>query len=105
VYFWDFPRAIWAAYAGHVAPSHIKLGKGLGLASAWAAEWYAWLANKEPGLTRFRVNYATTHRYFNIKKAKALLGYHTLYSLHEGVEKSVQWFKEQEAATAHKNVQ
>jgi len=69
---------------------------------AWAAEWYAWLVRKEPGFTRFRVNYATSQRYFNIKKAKALLGYQPLYSLHDGLEKSVKWFKEQEAAAEQK---
>ena len=57
---------------------------------AWAAEWYAWLVKKEPGFTRFRVNYATSQRYFNIKKARMLLGYQTLYSLHDGLEKSVK---------------
>lgn len=105
VYFWDFPRAVWAMYGGHVAPYHIKFGKGLGHTLAWAAEWYAWLVKKEPGFTRFRVNYATSQRYFNIKKARDLLGYRTLYSLHDGLEKSVKWFKEQEAATEQKKGQ
>ncbi|KAF8477031.1 3-beta hydroxysteroid dehydrogenase/isomerase family-domain-containing protein [Kalaharituber pfeilii] len=105
VYFWDLPRAVWAMYEGHVAPYHIKLGKETGLIVAWAAEMYSKLLGKEPGFTRFRVQYATTHRYFNIKKAKALLNYQPLFSLHEGLDISVKWFREQEQKQAEKKDQ
>ena len=90
VYFWDFPRALWALYAGHVAPRIIKMPKELGLLLAGAAEGWAWLVGKEPGFTRFRVNYACQYRYFDIRKAKRLLDYEMLYSLHDGMVKTIK---------------
>ena len=90
IYFWDFPRAIWALYDGHVAPYHIRLGQDTGTYLAWAAEMYAKLVGKEPGFTRFRVRYACNPRYFDIRKAKEALGYQPLYSVHDGLVKTLK---------------
>lgn len=68
IYFWDFPRAVWAAYNGHEPSFVIPLPVEIGMAAAGAAEVVSWLLRRTPGLTRGKVVYATTHRYYNIEK-------------------------------------
>lgn len=66
--FWDFPRAIWMEYNGHVAPYVIPLPVGVGLAAAEIGENVCRLMGIVPSLTRGKVVYSTTHRYYNIEK-------------------------------------
>lgn len=93
--FWDFVRAVWAA-KGHVAPYHIVLPKSISSFAGGASELVGWLLGKEPGLTRQKVKLSTCQRYFDIRKAKTMLGYQPLVSLHQGVLDGVAWFVEQE---------
>lgn len=46
-------------------------------------------------LTPFVVYNATTDRYFDISKARNLLGYEPIYSLEEGLRKSASYFLEE----------
>ncbi|KAL7276508.1 erg26, C-3 sterol dehydrogenase [Rhizina undulata] len=104
VYFWDFPRTIWALK--HHIPSYtIKMPRELGVAIGGAAELFAWLMGREPGFTRFRVKFSCWNRYFDIRKAKELLGYRPLVELHEGLVKSLQWFEEEEKKKGEKKAQ
>lgn len=70
IYFWDFPRAVWAEYNGHVSPYTIALPVAVGLAAASAGEVISGWLGKVPTLTRGKVVYSTTHRYYNIEKVR-----------------------------------
>ncbi|KAK6501813.1 erg26, C-3 sterol dehydrogenase [Arthrobotrys musiformis] len=92
VYFWDFAKAIWCHYGVYNAGS-IVLSRSAGLVIAGLAEGFSKLMGREPGLTRFRVKFSCAHRYFDIRKAKDLLGYEPEVSLTEGLRRSIEWFK------------
>lgn len=68
IYFWDFPRSIWAEYNGHVPSFVIPLPVGVGMFAAGMGELFCWLRGKTPSLTRGKIIYSTTHRYYNIEK-------------------------------------
>ncbi|WBW74575.1 3 beta-hydroxysteroid dehydrogenase/delta 5--_4-isomerase Erg26 [Schizosaccharomyces osmophilus] len=90
IYFWDFIRAIWAN-AGHVAPYTIAFPRALGIALATAAEWACYFLGREPGFTRFRVQFSCANRYFDITKAREILNYRPIYDLEEGIKRTLQW--------------
>ncbi|KAF3189561.1 erg26, C-3 sterol dehydrogenase [Orbilia oligospora] len=99
VYFWDFAKAIWCHYGVYNAGS-IVLPRSGGLVIAGLAELFSKLMGREPGLTRFRVKFSCAHRYFDIRKAKDLLGYEPEVSLTEGLRRCIEWFKAEEEKTA-----
>ena len=95
----------------------------MGLAAAEAGENICWMLGKVPSLTRGKVVYSTTHRYYNIEKvsrsfscalcdckliliaqARRVLGYEPIVGLQEGIKRAVAWYKqdEQEKATVIK---
>lgn len=90
LYFWDFTRAVWKA-AGHVHQGRtVRLSETLGLMLGSAAEWWSWLMGKEPGFTRYRVHFACAHRWYNIEKARRVLGYEPKVGVEEGIQKMVE---------------
>lgn len=95
--FWDFPRGLWReispAYRTNEKsnkPWHIPREWALRLGSL--SEWYGWLTGKEVRLNRFRVTLATTTRYYNIEKARRVLGYQPLVDMQEGIKRGAQWW-------------
>ncbi|WFD31241.1 3beta-hydroxysteroid-4alpha-carboxylate 3-dehydrogenas(decarboxylating) [Malassezia sp. CBS 17886] len=92
--FWDFPRALWYQYNGHVVPpgSFIVLSLGLALWLAWFAEIFSWITRRPVQFTRYRVTYAGCARYYNIEKARRVLGYEPILGLEEGIKRSVAWW-------------
>ncbi|CCX13659.1 3-beta hydroxysteroid dehydrogenase/isomerase family-domain-containing protein [Pyronema domesticum] len=104
VYFWDFPRAVWAQ-RHHYPSFYIKMPREVGVALAGAAETFAWLMRKEPGFTRFRVKFSCWNRYFDIRKAKGMLGYKPIWSLQEGLVKSLKFLEEEEKKQSEKKGQ
>ncbi|KAI5481268.1 C-3 sterol dehydrogenase (C-4 sterol decarboxylase) [Pseudohyphozyma bogoriensis] len=106
---WSLARAIWHEYNGHVPPFTVALPQSVGLTAAYGMEWFTWGIEKvtgkkvEAGITVERVKYVTTHMYFNIEKARRVLGYEPVISLADGIKDSVQWVKDEEAKTAAKN--
>ena len=68
--FWDFPRALWAAYNGHVAPYVVPLPAAVGLAIAGIAETVMGWLGKTPNMTRGKIVYSTVDRYYNIEKVR-----------------------------------
>jgi sterol-4alpha-carboxylate 3-dehydrogenase (decarboxylating) len=66
--FWDFPRAVWAEYNGHVPKFVVPLPVGVGLAFASIGEGIGYLTGKTPNLTRGKIVYSTVNRYYNIEK-------------------------------------
>ncbi|CAK7211218.1 erg26, C-3 sterol dehydrogenase [Sporothrix bragantina] len=103
IYFWDFTRTIWK-YAGSkdgldkvwVLPREVGMFFGL------CSEVACFLLRKTPTFNRQRITYACMTRYYNISKAKQLLGYEPIVSLEEGIRRGVAWFEEQEKQKATK---
>lgn len=88
LYFWDFPRAVWAAL-GHVPSYTICLPRSVGLALASAAEVWSKLTGREAGFTVYRVKYSTQNRYYNMERARRVLGYEPIVGIHDGIIKTV----------------
>ena len=88
--FWDFARAHWWAYADHEPGRIITLPVGIAYYIGYLAEWWAKMVGKEPGFTPSRVKFATSHRFFNIDKARRMLGYEPLVGIEEGIRRTVE---------------
>ncbi|CEQ41251.1 SPOSA6832_02943 [Sporobolomyces salmonicolor] len=98
--FWDFPRAVWAAYNGHEPSFVVPLPVSVGLLAAAIGEVISGLLGKTPNLTKGKVVYSTVNRYYNIEKARRVLGYEPIVGLQEGIQRAVAWYKENEATVA-----
>lgn len=92
MYFWDFARTIWRQL-GHTPPYIIAIPTSIGLILAMLAELFSKLTRKEPGFTKFRVSQATQQRYYDIEKARRILGYEPLVGLDEGMRRWTSWYK------------
>ncbi|GAA5827517.1 hypothetical protein JCM11251_003845 [Rhodosporidiobolus azoricus] len=95
--FWDFPRAVWAEYNGHVPKWTIALPAFVGLAIAGLAETVMGFLGKTPNMTRGKIVYSTVNRYYNIEKARRILGYEPIVGVEEGIKRAVAWYKENES--------
>ncbi|KWU43747.1 3-beta hydroxysteroid dehydrogenase/isomerase [Rhodotorula sp. JG-1b] len=100
--FWDFPRAVWKEYNGHVAPWVLPLPVPVGLTIAALAEGVMGLLGKTPNMTQGKVVYSTVNRFYNIEKARRFLGYEPIVGFEEGVKRAVAWYKENEASMQSK---
>ena len=101
--FWDFTRAV-AKESGYPVKSNaIKvIPMWVGMLLAFFAEWTVWILSfgrRESNLTRHGVRYSSLTRTFNINKAKKRLGYRPLFSMQEGLQRTVKWFIENEQKT------
>jgi len=102
MYFWDFARAVWNEM-GHDVPTRTwNIPTSLGFVLGSLSEWASYLLGKEPGLTRGRIYYVTAQRWFNIEKARRVLGYEPDVGMEEGIKKAVAWWKEEEAKSTQK---
>jgi sterol-4alpha-carboxylate 3-dehydrogenase (decarboxylating) len=98
--FWDFIRAI-AAEAGYpVREEEVRaIPRWLGMLLAFFGEWWVWIVSfgkRESGLTRYGVRYSTLNRTLDAEKAKRVLGYRPIFTMREGIERSVRWARERE---------
>ncbi|RDA83574.1 hypothetical protein CP532_4759 [Ophiocordyceps camponoti-leonardi (nom. inval.)] len=102
-YFWDFARAVWRE-AGHDRGTDAVwvLPRGLGVFIGVVAETFCRLLGLPPFLTRQRAVISTLTRYYNISKAKSVLRYEPLWSLSEGISRSLVWFREQDRSILEK---
>ncbi|WVR04593.1 hypothetical protein IAU60_001601 [Kwoniella sp. DSM 27419] len=92
IYFWDFARTVWRQL-GHIPPYTIVLSTAIGLLLATLAEMVSKLTGKEPGFTRFRVSQATQQRFYDIEKARRLLGYEPIVGLDDGMQRWTSWYR------------
>jgi sterol-4alpha-carboxylate 3-dehydrogenase (decarboxylating) len=98
-YFWDFARLVWHHLDG-VFPEKAKarktsiwtLPKELGMFAGWGAEWFGWLMGRDPTFTRFKVSFSCARRWYNIEKARRVLGYEPHVGVEEGVRSMVEVF-------------
>ncbi|WFD37807.1 3beta-hydroxysteroid-4alpha-carboxylate 3-dehydrogenas(decarboxylating) [Malassezia japonica] len=95
VAFWDFPRALWYRYNGTVVTKDnaFVLGLQFALIIAFLAECYSWITGRPVQFTRYRVTYTACARYYNIEKARRILGYEPLIGMEEAIDRSVAWWK------------
>lgn len=93
--FWDFPRALWYRYNGHYdkPSSLIVLSLWFALILAFLAECFSKLTGRPVQFTRYRVTYTACARYYNIEKARRILGYEPIYGMEESIDRSVAWWK------------
>ncbi|KAJ7784626.1 C-3 sterol dehydrogenase [Mycena metata] len=104
-YFWDFARLVWHNLDG-VFPEKAKtrktgvwvLPKEVGMLAAAGAEWWGWLTGKDPTFTRFKVSFSCARRWYNIEKARRVLGYEPTVGIEEGVRLMVEAWKAQHFA-------
>ena len=88
IYFWDFPRAVWRG-VGHIPPKPTVLPSSLGYYLGAAAEAFAWLSGRDAGFTRYRVKYASSSRWYNIEKARRILGYEPQVGIEDGIKNTI----------------
>ena len=94
-YFWDFPRTVWR-HLDSFFPGHRKqrglivLPKPIGMAAASGSEWFGWLTGKQPTFTKFKVTFSCATRWYNIEKARRVLGYEPEIGVEEGVRRMVE---------------
>lgn len=103
--FWDFARRIWVVYTEN-SPLHPPPAKGLGywqipeelaiFLGTIIATIYSVFKLGQPRLSPTVVRVSTLPRYYRTTKARTVLGYTPIYTVSEGVERSVKWFCEQE---------
>lgn len=97
VYFWDFARAVWRAAGNEKGTSGVwELSRDVSLVLGTASEIFCAIVRKSPTFTKQRVILSTMTRYYNINKAKEVLGYEPQWTLQEGVTRGVNWLLEQE---------
>jgi len=94
-YFWDLPRMVWNEldkyFPGKRTPkSPFKMSKTIGMVAGWGSEWYSYFRHTDPIFTRFRVTFMTATRWYNIEKARRVLGYEPEIGMEEGVKLMVE---------------
>lgn len=103
--FWDFARRVWVLYTEN-SPLNPPPAKGLKyweipeqiaiLLGTIIATIYSMFGLGQPRLSPTVVRVSTLPRYYKTTKARAVLGYTPIWSVSEGVERSVKWFCDQE---------
>jgi len=95
-YFWDFIRIVFhhldlsrerSGLPPRKQKSQIKFSRPVAMVLAGLAEWWGGLVGKEAAFTKFRVQFSCVNRYYNIEKARRVLGYEPQVGLEEGIRK------------------
>ena len=96
MFFWDFPKALFDGL-GYKETMKIEIPKWLGLVLGRISDiiTFALSPIKEihPSFTSFRVKLITANRYFNISKAKKLLGYSPIVPMNEAMKRTVEYWE------------
>ncbi|KJA14746.1 hypothetical protein HYPSUDRAFT_220332 [Hypholoma sublateritium FD-334 SS-4] len=92
--YWDFPRMAFKLL-GDDGKGITTLPYVLCVFMAFLSEVAAKLFGGPPSFPMFIVKLATLEQYFNIDKARTLLGYEPRVSFEEGVRMMVEWWKKQ----------
>ena len=90
LYFWDFARSIWRELGLVETRSRIVIPKVLGWYMARAAEYWGWVSGREVQFTTYRVGFSCTTRWYNIEKARRVLGYEPDVGVEEGIRRTVK---------------
>ncbi|GJE87316.1 C-3 sterol dehydrogenase [Phanerochaete sordida] len=99
---WDFTRMVWRALGApprDLDPRNVTvLPRWLALSIARVAQAVCRLLGTSTELTVFAVQYSTATQWYNIDKARHVLGYEPKVTLQDAVTRTVQWWKDQGAA-------
>jgi len=100
--FWSFSKAVWQEYSGDsglydASKKPWAIPRDLVMPIADLAESVMGIFGKQPTFTRFKLTIVTAERWYNIEKARRVLGYEPKVGIEEGIKRSVAWVKEQEA--------
>lgn len=99
IYFWALGRAVWKA-DGFVDPARVILPRSVAIAIGYVSEFVSKLTGKAPGLTPFRVRTVCADKYYNIDKAKKILGYKPQTELQQGIDLTLKWLDELNESTS-----
>lgn len=91
---WDFSRMVWRELGDDGSKTAIVIPRSIGLILATLAELWCRITGTKTEFNRFSVRYVTATQWYNIDKAKKLLGYEPKVSLEEGVRRTANWWKE-----------
>lgn len=61
---------------------------------AWASEWWAWIVDEPPRLSRAAVDTMTSARHYDTGKARRILGYAEQVGWEEGCRRAARWWIE-----------
>ncbi|RUS29130.1 3-beta hydroxysteroid dehydrogenase/isomerase family-domain-containing protein [Jimgerdemannia flammicorona] len=111
--FWDIAMRVWKEVGYHIPKSRkIVLPYALAVVIAYISETiyetkalFIDRSKLKEGLSRGRIKQVISSRYFNIDKAKSILGYEPRVGLEEGIVLSIQYIKDQKAAAAAKKTE
>lgn len=87
--FWNWARKIWHEYAGH-SKKMFGLPVDIGLAYATIENALCSLMGKESAIPKNRISLSVCKRYYNIEKARKMLGYEPVIGLDEGLKIAVK---------------
>ncbi|RFU28621.1 hypothetical protein B7463_g7725, partial [Scytalidium lignicola] len=91
---WDFNRMVWKEMGDDGTKRIVYIPRYVGMPLAIIAELWAWITRTKTQFNQFAVKYVTAIQWYNIDKARELLGYEPQISLEEGIRRSVMWWKE-----------
>lgn len=86
--FWAWGRTIWYEYAGY-DKSMTLLPASVGFAFVQLMGLISSITGRANSMPADKVKYSVAKRYYNIEKARALLGYEPIVGLDEGLKKAV----------------
>ncbi|CEH19215.1 C-3 sterol dehydrogenase/3-beta-hydroxysteroid dehydrogenase and related dehydrogenases [Ceraceosorus bombacis] len=100
--FFDFPRALWKAYDGTIVdPAKVwNVPVDLAFPIAAVQEWFGWMFGTKPDMTRFKITFSVSKRYYNIERARRALGYTPLVGMEEAIERSAKWWRDEQQRAA-----
>ncbi|GAA6001977.1 uncharacterized protein JCM10292_001779 [Rhodotorula paludigena] len=106
--FWSFARAVYHAYSARPPRWYepVALPSAVGMLFATLSEWAGWVQGRRPdecGVNRAYMAYVLRDMYFDIERARRLLGYEPIESLEEGIRTGVEWYKRDEAREKERN--
>lgn len=74
-----------------VRPPKLHLPIALGLLGGYSLEMAFMVIGKQPPFSRRSVDFFLKHNAYDIRKAKRMLGYHPQTNLRTGMQKTIQW--------------
>ena len=87
--FWAFARALWFEYAGYTK-STWKLPAEVGLLYVTIENAICRLFGRHSSMPKEYVYYSIAKRYYNIEKARRMLGYEPIVGLNQGIHMGVK---------------
>ncbi|GAA5889861.1 hypothetical protein JCM6882_004344 [Rhodosporidiobolus microsporus] len=110
VTFWSFARAVYHAYSGQPQRwwDPLVFPGSVGMLFATLAEWAGALQGKKPlecGVNRAYMQYVLKDMYFDIERARRILGYESVESLADGIRTGVEWYKADEEKQRRKKAE